>query len=134
MHHISYKKKSGKVGEMAFKLDMSKAYDRVKWGCVEKIMLKMGFHTHWVEIMIRCVQFVTYAVKINGKPRGNITPIRGLCQGDPLSSYLILLCSKGLSALLRRSAEQGVLKGVATWARGPKISHLFFTNDSLIFC
>ena len=72
MHHISHtqkkKKKSGNVGEMAFKLDMSKAYDRVKWGCVEKIMLKMGFHTHWVEIMIRCVQFVTYAVKINGKP------------------------------------------------------------------
>ena len=53
---------------MAFKLDMSKAYDRVKWGCVENIMLKMGFHAHWVEIMIRCVQFVTYAVKINGKP------------------------------------------------------------------
>lgn len=28
MHHIS-KKKQGKVGEMALKLDMCKAYDRV---------------------------------------------------------------------------------------------------------
>lgn len=42
-------------------------------------MLKMGFHTHWVEIMMRCVRSITYAVKINGKPQGNITPTRGLC-------------------------------------------------------
>lgn len=28
---------------MTIKLDMSKAYDRMEWGCLEKIMLKMGF-------------------------------------------------------------------------------------------
>uniref|UniRef100_A0A7N2KL55 Reverse transcriptase n=1 Tax=Quercus lobata TaxID=97700 RepID=A0A7N2KL55_QUELO len=37
MHHIN-KKKSGKVGEMELKLNMSKAFDRVEWVFLEKIM------------------------------------------------------------------------------------------------
>ena len=59
MHHIS-QKRSGKVEEMALKLDMSKAYDRVEWGRLEKIMFKMGFHTYWVALTMRCVSSVKY--------------------------------------------------------------------------
>ena len=33
----------GKKGFIVLKLDMSKAYDRVKWIFLEKILLKMGF-------------------------------------------------------------------------------------------
>ena len=46
MHHINRKKK-GKCGEMALKLDMSEAYDRVEWCCLQQIMTKMGFHENW---------------------------------------------------------------------------------------
>ena len=43
MHHISQKKKNGKVGQMALKLDMSKAYNKVEWGCLKKNYVEDGF-------------------------------------------------------------------------------------------
>ena len=46
MHHIS-QKCNGKVSDMALKLDMSKAYDRVEWVCFENIMLRLGFQRSW---------------------------------------------------------------------------------------
>ena len=86
---------------MVIKLDMSKAYDRVEWTFLEKIMLKLGFDCSWVTFVMRCVKTVSYYVLINGDPCEYIQPSRGICQGDPLSSYLFLLCAEGLSALLR---------------------------------
>ena len=132
MYHISQKK--GKVGEMALKLDMSKAYDRIEWECLENIMLKMGFHRQWMDLMMPCVCLVSYSIKFNGKPQGIIHPTRGLRQGNPLSPHLFLFCAEGLSALIRQAIECGAIKRIVACARGPAISHLFFADDNLIFC
>ena len=119
---------------MALKLDMSKVYNRVEWACLKGIMEKLGIHRRMVEIIMRCFSTVTYSIGINGQPKGCIIPSRGLRQRDPLSPYLFLLCAKGLSGLLRQQVERGSIKGVAICRGATRISHLFFADDSLIFC
>ena len=125
MHHIS-QKKGGKLGDIAIKLDMNKAYDRVEWACLEKIIEKLGFDVKWRKLFMQCITIVSYAIKINGCLRGRIIPSRGIWQGDPLSPYLFLLCAKGLSALIKASVCNGSMEGIAICRGGPKLSHLFF--------
>ena len=66
MTHVSRKKK-GRCGKMALKLDMSKAYDRVEWVYLQQIMKRLRFHDDWISIVMRCVTSVTYVVRINGQ-------------------------------------------------------------------
>lgn len=118
---------------MALKLDMSKAYDRVEWSCLDKIMEKLGFEAKWRELLMRCMTSVTYSMRINGKPKSHIIPSRGLRQGDPLSPYLFPLCAEGISALIKSTINRGQMGGISICRGGPKLSHLFFDDDSLIF-
>ncbi|XP_074347681.1 uncharacterized protein LOC141686552 [Apium graveolens] len=48
IHHMSRKKK-GRVGEVALKLDISKAYDKVNWSFLQRRMKAMGFCDKWIE-------------------------------------------------------------------------------------
>jgi hypothetical protein len=75
------KKKKGKRKLCAVKLDMHKAYDRVEWIFLEKIMIKLGFDQIWTKLIMACVRSVKYKVRLNSVETDTIIPTRGQWQG-----------------------------------------------------
>ncbi|KAH9722180.1 reverse transcriptase domain-containing protein [Citrus sinensis] len=131
--HFLKRKRQGKHGCAALKIDMSKAYDRIEWKFLQAIMLRMGFAEKWVDLIMLCVSTAQYNVLRYGKEVGPIIPSRGLRQGDPLSPYLFILCAEGLSSLIRVNEKAGLIHGVKVARSAPMVSHLFFADDSFLF-
>ncbi|KAL2247007.1 UNVERIFIED_CONTAM: hypothetical protein Sindi_2553000 [Sesamum indicum] len=55
-------------------------------------------------------------------------------RGDLLSPYLFTLCAEALSCLFQNREARGGIRRVAVARNAPKVSHLLFAEDTLIFC
>jgi hypothetical protein len=86
----------------AIKLDMSKAYNQIKWGFLQQMMARLGFERSWIDLIIRCVSSVNYRIKVNVEYKEMIIPQRGLRQGDPLSPIFLSYAQKGCLACSKR--------------------------------
>uniref|UniRef100_A0A803QAN7 Reverse transcriptase domain-containing protein n=1 Tax=Cannabis sativa TaxID=3483 RepID=A0A803QAN7_CANSA len=130
----NFKRKKGKHGVMAVKTDMSKAYDRLEWNFLLRVLKANGFSEKVCKIIMSCVTSVSYSVLLNGAPLAPFNPKRGLRQGDPLSPFLFILCSEVLSKLITRAEANGELSGVKVSRDAVPISHLFYADDAIFFC
>jgi hypothetical protein len=116
----------------ALKLDIRKAYDRLEWDYLQKIMIRLGFHRLWVDMIMKLVCSVSFSVILNGNKLEGFKPSRGIRQGDPISPYLFLLAAEGLSCLLKFCSRSSDLMGIRVAPLAPMVSHLLFTDDSLL--
>lgn len=63
---------------MFLMLDVSKAYDRVKWSYLRRVMEMLGIKSNVIKLIMGCVSSATFSILINGSPKGHIVPSRGL--------------------------------------------------------
>ncbi|KAK2423594.1 hypothetical protein QL285_034041 [Trifolium repens] len=132
--HTLKRKTRGRKGDLALKIDISKAYDKVDWGFMRGMLERLGFVDKWIHWMMLCVSSVNYSVLVNFEKVGPIFPGRGLKQGDPLSPYLFILVTEGLTTLIKKSVARGDLHGVSICRGAPVVSHLLFADDCFLFC
>lgn len=125
MFHAIKKKTHMSAGLCAVKLDMHKAYDGVEWGFLKAMIQRMGFHGHCFKLMMECVSSVSYRVRVIGAETEEFTPTHGLRHRDPLSPYMFLICSEGLSSMLLHEEEISGLEGVKVCRNSPFVYHLF---------
>ncbi|XP_016482447.2 uncharacterized protein LOC107803276 [Nicotiana tabacum] len=121
------------VPNVVLKLDMTKAYDRLSWLFMTKVLRKMGFEERIIGIVFRIVSNNWYSILMNEQPYGFFKSTRGVKQGDPLSPTLFILSAEALSRALN-SLHQNLYFcdfGLSKWS--PKINHLSYADDRIIF-
>lgn len=111
-------------------MKLDKAYDRLEWPFLQAILAKLGFAAQWIRIVMLCIQTVSYSILVQGEETAHIKPTRGIRQRDPLSPYLFILCSEGLSSLISHSVSNGIVQGITMCPQAPTLHHLFFADDS----
>ncbi|GAU36186.1 hypothetical protein TSUD_274640 [Trifolium subterraneum] len=108
--HALKRKTTGSRGELALKIDISKA-----WGFLRGVMTKMGFTDVWIRWVMMCVSSVNYSVLMNSDRVGHILP-------------------ECLTALIHQAVGRGDLHGVRICRGAPEVSHLLFADDCFLFC
>ncbi|KAL3629955.1 hypothetical protein CASFOL_026267 [Castilleja foliolosa] len=81
-------------GNVMFKIDMSKAYDRLEWRFLIHCLRAMGYCEDFVDLIYRNICSICYTISINGFNYGRFNSQRGLRQGDPLSPLLFIIAQQ----------------------------------------
>ena len=81
----------------ALKIDLMKAYDSIRWGCILDILYAMGTPLTLMRCIKACITTPMFSRCVNGELTGFIASKKGVRQGDPLSSFLFLIAMEAFS-------------------------------------
>lgn len=120
-------------GNVIFKIDMAKAYDRLEWRFLLRALQAFGFSPAARDIIYRNIANICYNFRINGEITGNFHSTRGVRQGYPLSPLLFVLAQVVLSFNLNRRIAQLNMMPYKVGRNKVSVSHLFYADDVLLF-
>ena len=112
------------------KIDQEKAFDRVSWSFLIKVLTKMNFGTNFINLIRTLYTEVSCKVLNNGHLSRSISLKRGVRQGCPLSPLLYCLVAETLSNLIRQNTLIDGFK-IPGCVRELKISQ--YADDTTLF-
>lgn len=127
----SMRKKSGRIGWMAIKVDLEKAFDRLRWDFIEETLWDVGLPNVMVDLIIKCISTPSMQILWNGKPSSPFFPKRGIRQGDLLSPLLFVLCMEHLSQAILAEVNKEI-GNPSNWGSNESLSRTF--SSQMIWC
>ena len=112
------------------KIDQEKAFDRVSWSFLIKVLTKMNFGTNFINLIRTLYTEVSCKVLNNGHLSRSISLKRGVRQGCPLSPLLYCLVAETLSNHIRQNTLIDGFKSPGC-VRELKISQ--YADDTTLF-
>ncbi|WVZ58821.1 hypothetical protein U9M48_009050 [Paspalum notatum var. saurae] len=120
-----------RVPALFFKLDITKAFDSVRWEYLLTLIKKLGFPARWCDWIAVLLSTASSRVLVNGVPSTPIKHGRGLRQGDPLSPLLFVISIDPLQKLLDLATMLGYLAKLRGRAATLRVS--MYADDAAIF-
>ena len=117
---------------MLFKLDIAKAYDKLNWQFIRKMLEAFGFNQNQANWVMNLVSLAFFSILVNEVPSGMIKPSRGIRKGDPLSSFLFILMAEGLGRSILALRDSNSFRGLRGTSRGDKQTHQQFVDDTML--
>ena len=117
---------------MLIKLDIAKAYDKLSWEYLEKMLQAFRFCQDWVDWVMGLVSSPFFSILLNGSLTRIFSPYRGIRKGDPLSPFLFILAAEGLSRLIKSQEGQGRIRGLSFYEGMDKQTHQHFVDDTML--
>lgn len=93
----------------------------------------MGFDKEICKLIDNCISTATFSILLNGALTGYFKAERGIQQGDPMSPALFTILLDLLSRMINKAADEGRLKYIKVSRTNPRISHLMYADDLVIY-
>jgi hypothetical protein len=101
-------------------------------GVPGEVLLRKGFSAVVVHWLMQLVSRGQTASNLNGEIGTYFCNARGVRKGDPLSPLLFDFMADSLAAILTRAREAGHLHGVVTHLIPGGVTHLQYTDDTMV--
>ena len=116
---------------LLIKLDISKAFDSVRWDYLLSLLQHIGFPAKWHDWIAAILSTSSSQILLNGIPGQLIIHGRGLRQGNPLSPLVFILAIDPLQRLLNIATEAGILSKVGR--SRTRLQTSMYADDAVIF-